>query len=54
MSIYKLRSYLNHPIIVQTVNQFENTSINIVKTRLVTTKIIQTHDTNNTNAFCLQ
>ena len=48
-SIYKLRSYLNHPILVQTVKQYEIASINVVKTRLVTTKIIQTPDAKITN-----
>ena len=36
MSVCKLRSYLNHPEIVETVKQYENASINVVKTRLVT------------------
>ena len=48
-SIYKLKSYLNHPVIVESVKQYENASINVVKTRLVTTKIIQTPDAKITN-----
>ena len=48
-SICKLRSYLYHPIIVQTLKQSENASITVVKTGLVTTKIIQTPDAKITN-----
>ena len=49
-SIYKLRSYLNRPIKIQTVRQYKNASINvIIKTRLVTTKTVETPDGKITN-----
>ena len=52
-SIYKLRSYMNHPIRVQTVEQYENASINVIKTRLVTIKTIQTPDVKKTKVQVL-
>ena len=48
-SIYKLRSYLYCPIKIQTVKQYKNASINVIKTRLVTTKTVQTPDAKITN-----
>ena len=49
ISIYKLRSYLNCPIKIQTVKQYKNASINVIKTRLITTKTVQIQDAKITN-----
>ena len=44
---------MNHPIRVQTVEQYEIASIIVIKTRLVTIKTIQTPDVKITNVQVL-